>query len=164
MPLRVLVVDDEPTVRLTLRRAIARQSDMAVVSEAPDGATALRLVRRLSPDVVVMDVAMPGMTGLDVARRLRARGDDTPVLFFTGDHTAAERAGTIARTGVVLKAAGTFRDVLDALRQLSSMPATAATTSRAPAGFKRKASASAVASADSASPDITTIRTSRRSG
>lgn len=163
-PLRVLIVDDEPTVRLTVGRAIAREADMAVVSEASDGRAALRLIRRLSPDVVLMDVGMPGISGIDVARRLRARGDQTPVLFFTGDPTAVAQASTIERSRVILKAGGRSRDVLDALRQVSSEPATADNTSRAPAGFSRKASAAAVAPDGSASPDMTTMRRARTSG
>lgn len=120
--LRVLIVDDDPTVRLTLGRVISRQRDMTSVGEAVDGRTALREIRRRAPDVVVMDVGLPDVSGIEVAHRLRANGDTTPVLFLTGDATAVERTAGIDRTCIVLKAGGQLGEMLAALRQVSGGP------------------------------------------
>ena len=66
---RILVVDDEPVNRELLE-------DMLVplgyqIFQAPDGATALQMVREISPDVIPLDIMMPNMDGFAVARRLK---------------------------------------------------------------------------------------------
>ncbi|WP_041823829.1 response regulator [Streptantibioticus cattleyicolor] len=68
MPLTVLLVDDEPLVRVGLRAVLEAQPDIAVVGEAADGAAVIPLVRQLRPDVVVMDVRMPLMDGIEATR------------------------------------------------------------------------------------------------
>jgi two-component system response regulator MprA len=78
---RVLVVDDEPAVRSTLRRALVLEG--YTVDVAADGSEALRLLALESPDAIVLDLAMPEVDGLEVCRRLREAGDPTPVLVLT---------------------------------------------------------------------------------
>src|SRR5919204_6952857 len=70
MSARVLVVDDDPAVLSGLRRALALEGYDVLV--APDGETALALVRDQAPDLVVLDVLLPGLDGLSVCERLRA--------------------------------------------------------------------------------------------
>jgi two-component system OmpR family response regulator len=67
---RVLVVDDEPTVREVLAVHLATLGHAADTAE--DGARALDLARRTRPDVVLIDIMMPGMNGIETLRRLRA--------------------------------------------------------------------------------------------
>ncbi len=68
--IRVLLVDDHAMVRQGLNLLLGKRTDMEVVGEAEDGATAIRLALELKPDVIIMDVSMPGMTGIDAARRI----------------------------------------------------------------------------------------------
>ncbi|MFB6504042.1 response regulator [Streptomyces sp. NPDC002466] len=68
MPIRVLLVDDEPLVRAGLRAVLDAQPDIEVVGEAGDGAAVIPLLRRLNPDVVAMDVRMPLMDGIEATR------------------------------------------------------------------------------------------------
>ena len=77
---RVLVVDDEATVRDIVRRYLV--ADGFEVAEAADGPQALDQARALLPDLVVLDVLMPGMDGLEVLRRLRT-ATDVPVILLT---------------------------------------------------------------------------------
>lgn len=70
--LRVLVVDDSPTVRAVLRRLLARTDDIVVAGEAADGATAVEQVLALQPDVVLMDVEMPVLDGFAATERIMA--------------------------------------------------------------------------------------------
>ncbi|MET7452843.1 response regulator transcription factor [Streptomyces sp. NPDC005574] len=70
MPITVLLVDDEPLVRVGLRAVLESQPDIEVVGEAADGAAVIPLVRRLRPDVVAMDVRMPLMDGIEATRAL----------------------------------------------------------------------------------------------
>jgi len=80
--MRILVVDDEPAVRDSLRRALELEGyevDLAV-----DGEAALaHLAQPMHPDAVILDILMPGVGGLEVCRRIRASGDEVPVLILT---------------------------------------------------------------------------------
>ena len=96
LPMRILVVDDEPAVRESLRRALALEG--YDVELAVDGREALQLLAGSAPDAIVLDLLMPAVDGLEVCRRLRAAGDPTPILILTardavGDRVAGLDAG-----------------------------------------------------------------------
>ena len=80
--MKILVVDDEPAVRESLRRALELEG--YVVELADDGESALdRLGGSAQADAVILDVLMPGIDGLEVCRRLRAHDNAVPVLMLT---------------------------------------------------------------------------------
>jgi two-component system, OmpR family, response regulator MprA len=91
MALRILVVDDEPAVRESLRRAL--QLEGYGVELAGDGSEALYRLesRELEPDGIVLDVLMPEVDGLEVARRLRRTGSRVPILMLTARDEIADR-------------------------------------------------------------------------
>jgi DNA-binding NtrC family response regulator len=78
---RVMIVEDEPNVRLVFRTALEADHYTLIVAE--DGETALRGIAHDPPDVVLLDLRMPGIGGMEVLRRLRAEGSDVPVLVIT---------------------------------------------------------------------------------
>jgi DNA-binding response OmpR family regulator len=85
---KVLVVDDDPTVReVVLSYLKAEQYD---VSEACDGEAALRLIGHDRPDLVVLDVMLPGLDGLEVCRRVRA-DTDLPIIMLTALGSESDR-------------------------------------------------------------------------
>ena len=79
MSVRVLICEDEPLARETLRDFIAATPELLLIGEATNGREALRLIESLNPDLVFMDIQMPEMTGLEVVRRLAV----VPPLIFT---------------------------------------------------------------------------------
>jgi two-component system response regulator MprA len=91
--MKILVVDDEPAVRESLRRALSLEG--YDVELAGDGGEALDRIENPGttdePDAVVLDVLMPQVDGLEVARRMRARGSQTPILMLTARDQIADR-------------------------------------------------------------------------
>jgi len=85
---RVLVVDDEPTVREVVAGYLRR--DGHIVSEAADGPAALALLESDPPDLVVLDMMLPGVNGLDILRRIRQMGD-MPVIMLTARAEESDR-------------------------------------------------------------------------
>ncbi len=123
MTIRVLLADDQTTVRAGFRLLVDSTADMHVVAEAADGKTAIEAARRTSPDVVLMDIRMPGMDGIEATRRIT----DDPMLsgahvliLTTFEHDeyifGALRAGA---GGFMLKDADPD-DLLDAIRVVAS--------------------------------------------
>jgi CheY-like chemotaxis protein len=97
---RILVVDDEPAIRLLCR--VNLQADGFSVQEAPDGAAAMEIARAWRPELILLDVMMPGEDGLAVAERIRDDPDlaGTRVIFLTaradiGDSDRARGTGAV---------------------------------------------------------------------
>jgi two-component system chemotaxis response regulator CheB len=67
---RVVVVDDSPTVRAVLRRMLSRDPGLEVVGEAGDGLAGVQMVDECKPDVVVMDLEMPGIDGFAAIQQI----------------------------------------------------------------------------------------------
>src|SRR5262245_2861861 len=82
-PIRVLVVEDSPTVRRYLTTLINETPGLEVVGEARDGQEALAMTAELRPDVISMDIRMPGGDGLEATRRIMNR-HPTPVVIVSG--------------------------------------------------------------------------------
>jgi DNA-binding NarL/FixJ family response regulator len=70
--IRVLLADDQALVRAGFRALLGSAPDVAVVGEAEDGQSAVRLVRDTAPDVVLMDIRMPGCDGIAATREIVA--------------------------------------------------------------------------------------------
>jgi DNA-binding NarL/FixJ family response regulator len=92
MPIRLLLVDDQPAVRRGLRMRFALEPDLEVVGEAGGVAEAISLARALHPDVVLMDVEMPGVSGIAAIATLRRVAPHSTVVIFTLYDDAAMRA------------------------------------------------------------------------
>lgn len=78
---RILIVDDEPNVRLVFRTAL--ESEGHDLAEAANGRDALDWLRTSKADLILLDLQMPETGGMEVLRRLREAGDDTPVVIIT---------------------------------------------------------------------------------
>jgi two-component system response regulator MprA len=87
--MHILVVDDDPAVRASLRRALRLEGYS--VGLAGDGTEALAAVDADAPDVIVLDLMMPPPDGLEVCRRLRRAGNHTPILMLTAREAVGNR-------------------------------------------------------------------------
>ena len=90
-PCHVLIIDDEPVVRVYLRRLLELRG--FTVEDAADGQAGLAAIARSEPDLVLLDLTMPDLDGVEVARRLRATGTRVPVVLCSGNlDPSTERA------------------------------------------------------------------------
>src|ERR1700709_580791 len=80
---RVLLVDDQPLLRMGFRMVLGAHEGMDVVGEAADGVEAIAAVVELAPEVVVMDVRMPVMDGVEATARITEAHPDVRVLILT---------------------------------------------------------------------------------
>jgi two-component system OmpR family response regulator len=96
-PMRVLVVDDEPTLAELL--AMALRYEGWEVRSAGDGLGAVRTAREFRPDAVVLDMMLPDIDGLEVLRRLRGETPDVPVLFLTAKDSVEDRVTGLTAGG-----------------------------------------------------------------
>ncbi|MBI3970007.1 MAG: response regulator transcription factor [Chloroflexi bacterium] len=89
---RVLIVDDDPSVLGALRRSLSTEG--YEVDTADTGVAALALARERTPDVVILDVMLPGMTGYEVCQRLRAFLI-SPILMLTARDTVPDKVARL---------------------------------------------------------------------
>jgi DNA-binding NarL/FixJ family response regulator len=97
-PIKILIADDHPVVRVGLRNMLQTNGQMKVIAEAKDGVEALNMVRSLRPDILLLDLAMPRMPGMDALRELTSEASPTSTR-------------TIVLTGLIEK-----RQILEALQ------------------------------------------------
>jgi len=120
-PLRILLADDEPLFRATIRDLVNATPGLTVVDEASTGRAAVTLAAAHHPDVVLMDVRMPDLDGIAATERITAAVPAPQVLVLTtfdlDDHVyRALRAGA---SGFVLKSI-TPPHLLDAIRTVAA--------------------------------------------
>ena len=104
MPLRVLIVDDEPLARQELQYLLESAGNVEVVGVGSNGIEAVDLVRTHKPDVVFLDVQMPGLDGFGVLKKLLDKKMPLPqVVFATAYDRYAVRAFEVNAVDYLLK-------------------------------------------------------------
>jgi CheY-like chemotaxis protein len=118
---KILVIDDEQSIRDLLDRLLRRKGYDVVLAES--GRKGLELFRRERPDVIVLDLKMPEMDGLTVLRQIRSLNRSQPVIVLTGSRTA-EMEQQVRALGVTEYIAKGFSLHLlgDALKRLLKTP------------------------------------------
>ena len=108
MPKRILIVEDEPSVRHAVRTFLERQGHLEICGEAANGVEALDMAVSLRPDLILLDLFLPIMNGVEVASLLRARMPTTPVVVYTmfDDVLGKPLAATLGIAAIVSKSEG----------------------------------------------------------
>lgn len=115
-PITVMVVDDHPLWRETLRKILENRRFAKVVAEAADGQEAVTLSREANPDVVVMDIQLPRLDGIAATRALVRQRPGTRVLVLASSEDRAQVLSAVnaGASGYLLKTA-TSKEVTDAV-------------------------------------------------
>lgn len=125
--IRVLLVDDQKTVRETLKISLEPETDLEIVGTASNGITAVEQVEALQPDIVVMNMEMPGLDGASATQRITNQFTDTKVLILTSYDTdeyitkslAVGAKGYLLKNTVSQDIAGAIRNIHKGFTQIS---------------------------------------------
>jgi DNA-binding NarL/FixJ family response regulator len=114
---RVLLADDSPAFRRTLRALLAEVPGVRVVGEAADADEAVAIAEGTNPDVVLLDLVMPGGGGASAARRIKSASSARRIVLMSllGQRELAHAARTAGADGFVSKADidSSLREALD---------------------------------------------------
>jgi DNA-binding NarL/FixJ family response regulator len=105
VPVRLLVVDDHPIVRMGIRQMVANEPGLAICGEAESASEALELLKSSKPDLALVDLSLEDGSGLDLIRAFREVSPDTRVLVLSMHDEAlfAERALRAGARGYIMK-------------------------------------------------------------
>lgn len=127
MPVRIMLADDHPVMRLGIRNLLEGEPEFTVVGEVSDAQEVIPQVEALTPDVLVLDLVMPGLNGLEIARRLTRSVPHTRIIMLSmhANEAYVIEALRNGASGYVLKGSEarelvrSIRAVLDGRRYLS---------------------------------------------
>jgi DNA-binding NarL/FixJ family response regulator len=117
--IRVLLVDDHPSVRRTLAEALSDEDGLIVVGECEDGSQVVEAAARLRPDVVFIDLSMPVMDGLAATEALRAAQPEARVIVLTGEDLGARRRAVAAGAHALVPKGTRLHALLRCLRTVA---------------------------------------------
>lgn len=115
---KILLVEDEPFVRRSIRQAIPwEEHGFAIAGEAAHGREALEQLETLAPDIVISDIFMPYMDGIELLKAARSRGSEARFIMLTcaGEFEYARAALEYGATGYILKLSMEDEGLLGAL-------------------------------------------------
>src|SRR4029453_12565001 len=104
-PIRVLIVDDHPLIRIGMDAALCTSPDIRVIGVAKDGEIALAMCAPFQPNVVLMDLRMPGVNGVEATRHIRRQFPNIQGIVFTSfqEKDTVQQALQAGALGYLLK-------------------------------------------------------------
>lgn len=96
LPVRILIVEDDPMMQLGLEQSLSSQPGMTVVGRADDGYLAVDAALKLKPDVVVMDIGLPRLDGIAATQQIKSALPDVRIVMLTSHTTENEVIGALS--------------------------------------------------------------------
>ena len=113
--MKILLIEDEAGIARFLKQGL--EEETFAVDVADNGTDGLRLALTLAYDLLLIDWMVPGLTGLEVCQQLRAKNDQTPVIFLTARDTVPDTfAGLQAGANDYIKKPFHFEELLERIR------------------------------------------------
>lgn len=119
-PIRILLVDDQPLLRMGFGLILEGEEDLEVVGEAGDGDSAVVQAAALMPDVVLMDIRMPGMDGIEATARITRMQGPRVILLTTFDLDEYVFSGLRAGASAFLLKDAAPAELVQALRVVAA--------------------------------------------
>lgn len=121
MPLKVLIIEDDPLMQLGLKHAIGDASDFEIVGLESDGAAGVRIALQIKPELIIMDIGLPYLDGIEATRQIKAACPGTRIVMLTSHSTEHETALALANgaDAYCIKGAD-IQQVLDAIATVQS--------------------------------------------
>jgi CheY-like chemotaxis protein len=119
-PKKILLVDDEPNIRLVLSAVLERAG--YVVESAEDGFLALRTIQHTKPDLVITDLRMPNMNGFELLSVIRTRFPELPTIAISGEFLSIDLHEGPLADAFFQKGNYALPDFLDRVAELLSAP------------------------------------------
>jgi CheY-like chemotaxis protein len=120
--MRILVVDNQPRARLSMKALLGAWYPAAEVREAADGYEAVQLVEEFQPDVILMDARMPKMSGLEAVRHIKVKPHPVKIIvlsMYTDIKAEALAAGAdafVSKSDPPEKIRETLEDIFSAMQ------------------------------------------------
>jgi DNA-binding NarL/FixJ family response regulator len=120
MSAQILIVDDSPFLRRSIRSSIEQNTDWEVCGEAENGQIAIEKTKQLHPDLIILDLAMPIMNGLDAARHIAGFAPGVDIVLFTmhGSSELSKYAELIGIKQVLCKSSGGIEQLMSTVKVL----------------------------------------------
>ena len=117
--IHILLVDDHPLIRQSIRALLKKATDMEIVGEAQDGYDAIKQVENLRPDLIIMDISMPRLDGISATKRILDADGQTQVLVLSmhTNEVLAQQALRMGARGYLLKST-ISEELIPAIRQV----------------------------------------------
>ena len=118
--MKVLIVDDDKLVAMSLKTIVESDKDIEVLATGSSGAEAIQLYDEYKPDVLLMDIRMAGMTGLEAGEEILNKYKDAKILYLTtfNDDEYIVKALSIGAKGYIIKQ--DFDSIIPSLKTVSS--------------------------------------------
>ena len=120
-PIRILIVDDHPVVRVGLTSMLSTQTDLEIIDTAASGEAALTVIRAKALDIVLLDLRMPGLSGAETIHEMKRRGCTARVIILTSFETDEDiyRAIQAGAQGYLLKDTS-LKEMVEAIKTVDS--------------------------------------------
>ncbi|WP_028309325.1 LytR/AlgR family response regulator transcription factor [Desulfitibacter alkalitolerans] len=101
--MRVLIVEDDPKMRLILKKSLAKLPGTEIVGEAVNGVEAVKMTETLNPQVIFMDIDLPEKDGIEASREIQDINPDIFLIYATGHSTYMQEAFELYAFDYLLK-------------------------------------------------------------
>jgi DNA-binding NarL/FixJ family response regulator len=119
---RILIADDHPMVRESLKKLLALESDFEIIGEVGDGREVSDKVRQIDPDILLLDLRMPNLDGLAILEALQRSNSRTHVIVLTASEDKDVLAPTVkllGGCGILLKHGDTDL-IIESIRKVNA--------------------------------------------